>query len=205
MTFGQKLKTLRTDREITQLQLSQILGTSKSNISKYESDTIEPNFRTLCQIADFFDVSTDFLLNVEAKDPSYSFLFKIARSIHENNPKLDEAISEFCKKMNFDIKEFNNWIMNMSSDDYTKYVPVVASIFNCDEKYFYQNDTIPSDHLKLNNTETLLLNSYRNLTENQKYIILGKTLELEENNNNNSISSVAAEVPQKIGTDNPGK
>lgn len=62
MTIGKRLKKLRTDQGITQLQLSEILGTAKSNISKYESDAIEPNFTMICQLSKLFNVSSDYLL-----------------------------------------------------------------------------------------------------------------------------------------------
>lgn len=62
MTFGAKLRALRQEHELTQDQLAKKLDTSKSNISKYESDSIEPNMRTLVLIATYFNVSIDYLL-----------------------------------------------------------------------------------------------------------------------------------------------
>ncbi len=62
MTFGAKLKALRQEHELTQYQLAKKLDTSKSNISKYESDSIEPSMRTLVLIAKYFNVSIDYLL-----------------------------------------------------------------------------------------------------------------------------------------------
>lgn len=64
MSFGKRLKRLRSDKEITQLQLSEILDTAKSNISKYEADTIEPNISMLGKLAKYFNVSVDYLLGV---------------------------------------------------------------------------------------------------------------------------------------------
>lgn len=64
MSFGKRLKKLRSDKEITQLQLSEILDTAKSNISKYEADTIEPNISMLGKLAKYFNVSIDYLLGV---------------------------------------------------------------------------------------------------------------------------------------------
>lgn len=67
LTFGNRLKQLRTEKELTQSQLSTILETAKSNISKYESDNIEPNLATLNRLSRYFNVSTDFLLGIESK------------------------------------------------------------------------------------------------------------------------------------------
>lgn len=71
MSFGKRLKQLRTDKEITQLQLSEILGTAKSNISKYEAGTIEPNISILCKLGQYFNVSTDYLLGITNTESTY--------------------------------------------------------------------------------------------------------------------------------------
>lgn len=62
MDFGSILKELRNSRQLTQLQLSQILETSKSNISKYEAGSVEPSMGTLVKISEYFNVSIDSLL-----------------------------------------------------------------------------------------------------------------------------------------------
>jgi len=67
MTFGSKLKSLRQEFQLTQNQLAKKLDISKSNISKYESDTIEPNMKTLVLISKYFNVSIDYLLGNSVK------------------------------------------------------------------------------------------------------------------------------------------
>ena len=71
MSFGKRLKMLRSDKEITQIQLSEILDTAKSNISKYEADTIEPNISMLCKLAKYFNVSVDYLIGISNEKLSY--------------------------------------------------------------------------------------------------------------------------------------
>ncbi len=63
MSFGEKIKGLREEKSLTQKQMSEILEVSKSNISKYEADTVEPSIETIRRYAAFFRVSTDYLLN----------------------------------------------------------------------------------------------------------------------------------------------
>ena len=72
MTFGQKLKTLRQNANMTQLQLAEKLRLSKANISKYESDTIQPNFETLSTISSLFNVPVDYLLGKQEKPATES-------------------------------------------------------------------------------------------------------------------------------------
>ena len=66
--FGNTLKTLRLHEEMTQAQLSQKLGLTKSVISAYETGLRLPSYDVLINIAQIFKVSTDFLLGVEQKD-----------------------------------------------------------------------------------------------------------------------------------------
>lgn len=64
MNFGERLRELRIENGLTQLQLAQILGISKSNISKYEAGNVEPNLDIITNVAIQFCVSTDYLLGL---------------------------------------------------------------------------------------------------------------------------------------------
>lgn len=56
-----QLKNLMSKEHITQLDMAKILGVSRSAIYKYQQGKAEPNIETLIKIADYFDVSLDFL------------------------------------------------------------------------------------------------------------------------------------------------
>lgn len=65
--FGNVLKTQRLKENMTQAQLAQKLGVTKSVISAYETGLRLPSYDILVHIARIFNVSTDFLLGVENK------------------------------------------------------------------------------------------------------------------------------------------
>lgn len=65
--FGNRLKTLRIKKKLTQQQLADLLGFTKSVISAYENGLRYPAYDVLIKIARIFKVSTDFLLGVEIK------------------------------------------------------------------------------------------------------------------------------------------
>ena len=67
MNFGNRLKTLRIKKKLTQQQLADLLGLTKSVISAYENGLRYPAYDVLIKIASIFKVSTDFLLGVEIK------------------------------------------------------------------------------------------------------------------------------------------
>ncbi|SHF50996.1 helix-turn-helix domain-containing protein [Caloramator proteoclasticus] len=62
MHIGDRIKKLRTEKQITQPELAKILGVSRSTIAMYENNEREPNIKTINKIADFFNVTTDYLL-----------------------------------------------------------------------------------------------------------------------------------------------
>ena len=58
-----KLKELRKEHKLSMKELGKILGLSESTISLYEAGKREPDIKTLIKIADYFNVSVDFLLS----------------------------------------------------------------------------------------------------------------------------------------------
>ncbi|MBQ8909763.1 MAG: helix-turn-helix transcriptional regulator [Oscillospiraceae bacterium] len=64
--IGQKIKRLRTQRGISQIDLSTQLGVSKSVVSSYENGIHLPPYDVLIKIALLFDVSTDYLLGLQS-------------------------------------------------------------------------------------------------------------------------------------------
>lgn len=64
MNFGEKLFQLRTERGVYQRQLAEYLGVSVGTISNYENSVHYPDLTTLCKFAEFFKVSTDYLLDL---------------------------------------------------------------------------------------------------------------------------------------------
>lgn len=61
-TFAQKLAKARKDAGYTQRQVAEILTLSKSTIASYEIGRTEPDIETLGRLADFYEVSTDWLI-----------------------------------------------------------------------------------------------------------------------------------------------
>ena len=57
-----RLKQLRTERGISQVRLAMELSVSQHTISRYETGEREADYAMLIRIADYFDVSVDYLL-----------------------------------------------------------------------------------------------------------------------------------------------
>ena len=59
--FSDRVKELRKTKNMTQRQMADALGITERSYQRYEAEN-NPNNETLIKLADFFDVSTDYLL-----------------------------------------------------------------------------------------------------------------------------------------------
>ena len=64
MTFGNRLKFLMEERQVSQKEVAKQLNIAPSTLNGYTNDYREPDFRVLSSLASYFDVSTDFLLGL---------------------------------------------------------------------------------------------------------------------------------------------
>ena len=60
--LGDRIRELRNSRSLSQVELAKQLHVSKQTISNWENNNVPPSIDTLIRIANFFDVSTDYLL-----------------------------------------------------------------------------------------------------------------------------------------------
>jgi transcriptional regulator with XRE-family HTH domain len=60
-TFGEILKSLRTENNVGQVELANKIGVSKAIISLWETNKRQPTLFALVALADFFNISLDIL------------------------------------------------------------------------------------------------------------------------------------------------
>lgn len=63
--FKDNLKSLRTEKGIGQVELARALGLSKGIISMWENGLREPHMNALIKLADFFNITIDYLVGRE--------------------------------------------------------------------------------------------------------------------------------------------
>lgn len=68
-TFGERLKELRLKKASTQKEMAEYLGISANAYQNYEYDKREMNIKSLTLLADYFDVSIDYLIG-RSDDPT---------------------------------------------------------------------------------------------------------------------------------------
>lgn len=62
MDMGDRIAELRSNAHMSQFQLAKVLGIGTSTLGMYETNKRKPSPKVLKHIADYFNVSTDYLL-----------------------------------------------------------------------------------------------------------------------------------------------
>ncbi len=62
MSFSKRLKYLREQQNLTQKQVAESVGMAQMAYQRYEYGTREPAYKNLIALADYFDVSLDYLV-----------------------------------------------------------------------------------------------------------------------------------------------
>lgn len=66
--YGQRIKDLRIENNLKQIELAKLLNISQSAIVKYEKEQLQPNIDILNAIADIFNCTVDYILGRESED-----------------------------------------------------------------------------------------------------------------------------------------
>lgn len=115
MEFKDRLTNLRKKTKLYQVDMAKKIGVARATYGAYEQGTRQPDFETLQTIADFFDVSTDYLLG--RTDSPYSngvnndkekslFMSKIANEF----PDIDLMFKDMESLTGEEMKEVYDYI-----------------------------------------------------------------------------------------------
>ena len=66
--FSDRLKSLRTQKQLKQSELAEIIGVRNTAVSMMERGERGPSVEVICALADYFDVSLDYLVG-RSDDP----------------------------------------------------------------------------------------------------------------------------------------
>lgn len=95
--FANRFKNLRQSKELNQVQLAEKLGVKKQSISNWENDNIMPSVEMLVKIADFFHVSTDYLLGRDEKAENAIQLLDLSGLTPLQSEHIRALVEDFCK------------------------------------------------------------------------------------------------------------
>lgn len=64
LTFGEKIRNLREDKDMSQTQLGEALNMTQRKISYIENNRYEPSIEDIRSFCKFFEVSADYMLGL---------------------------------------------------------------------------------------------------------------------------------------------
>ncbi len=106
--FSLRIKQLRLDNNMSQEELGKLVGISKVSVWQWENGINYPNNETLLKLADYFQVSTDYLLgksdirNINNENEDYRIAFD---DIGKDYAELEDSEKDMIKTM---IKAFKD-------------------------------------------------------------------------------------------------
>lgn len=106
MSLGRRLKELRELKKISRAEFAEKMKLSYWAISKYETDERTPDSETLGKIADFFDVSIDYLLGRTNTKEKPSDTDTIAA--HRTDDPMDDLPAEARRS----LEDFKRYILD---------------------------------------------------------------------------------------------
>ncbi|MCP4134545.1 MAG: helix-turn-helix transcriptional regulator [bacterium] len=112
MTLGEKLTKLRQEKGIYKAALAEAIGIAPSHIGRYEKDASVPTAFVLKRIAEFYNVSMDYIMSDDdAESPNVLITDKELLQLFEEVSKIDDEekyhVKYFIKLVlnNYKIKE----------------------------------------------------------------------------------------------------
>ncbi|OBR96718.1 XRE family transcriptional regulator [Clostridium autoethanogenum] len=98
-TLGNRIRNLREEKSISQLELAKILNIGNTTLSQYESDKRVPSDTVKKKIAEYFGISLDYLMGLtDTKEPKinipqeYSDKYKVTKKdIEQHNEVIKHA------------------------------------------------------------------------------------------------------------------
>lgn len=130
-TFGKKLHSLMKDNKITQQELAEKLNVRRGSVSNWVTDRRMPDSDTIVDLANIFNVTTDYLLgndkNIKDNTNSKDLIFDNAQ----------DALKFILKQPNimaFDIPELTDEEIIEFANDILDYIEFISSKHNKHKK-----------------------------------------------------------------------
>ncbi|MFW7361754.1 helix-turn-helix domain-containing protein [Vagococcus fluvialis] len=161
-----RLKKIRNENSLTLMNLSKKLDIPKSTLSRYENGTSEPKQETWEQIADFFDVSTGYLMGISNRRINDNTALEAAREVyfrHLNSKEIDPY--ELTALEYFNNENLDKTLLELMNQYFS--IPVVVEVdeFSSLNSLGYLHDWLMSTLVERYQKE---VKSNQNLIENVK-------------------------------------
>lgn len=135
-SLGEKLKTLRKNNKLTQIDMANILGVEKSSISKYENNVNTPDIKSLIKLSNYFEISLDSLVDnsFELCEDEKNFSLMLSDRIKECRLELRYNQPELARILNVTKQTISNWEKGVRIPDAHTLLRL-SDLFNCSVDY----------------------------------------------------------------------
>lgn len=130
MTFGERLKELRSKHKWSQDQLSELSGFSHQVISNYERDYRQPDFEGLITLSTLFGVTIDYLLKGDGAEVVETFGMRI-KKLRTNQKWTQEHLAD---QIGIDRVTLTHYESSYREPDFEKLIKI-ARIFKVTTDY----------------------------------------------------------------------
>lgn len=216
--FGQRIVELRKNKGLTQAELANLMGISRSSLSLYEIEKRQPDIDTLNKLASLFKVPIDHLLgndsipyesprsNAHKKNEGHDFFF-----FFDENSLLRNT---FAKRLKIAIEdkgltedEFKERI-SLGSEKISLFLngngePTADDLIELSQFLDTSIDYLLGQVPKVSNTEKKMLNAFVKLNIDNQDILIGKAKEMIKEQETGSVAADSA--LKKTGTDDTKK
>lgn len=144
-TFKTRIRQLRENKELTQEELAKVIGVSRATLASWEIGRREPDFETASKIADFFDVSVDYLLGRTDDPRSYEAILMSSFGERLKKLRTERGLrqEDIGKIVHVGKSTVSQWENNIHVPD-LETVSKIASFLNVSVDYLLGNDSTPS-------------------------------------------------------------
>lgn len=165
--FGDRLKELRQQRQLTQNEFASILGIGRTTLSHYELNNREPDFEILEKIANYFDVSIDYLVgrsNLKNYDEHvfHSDFQYLSKKLESSNPEIRKIVVDIIDKV----------FLSIHTPLYRENLELLTKLFNIYDCIFQLNSSLSSNSRDVELNTTLSINAVETLTFKNKLKVL---------------------------------
>lgn len=101
--LGQKIRDLRKQKRLSQTELGKYIGVSQTTVTAWEKGRAEPSSGYLSKLADYFNVTTDYLLGRPEKQNEAQTEQDLERALDNAHSFSGKPLSDHDRKVAKDI------------------------------------------------------------------------------------------------------
>ena len=164
-----RLKELRNQFNLSQLDIARQFNVAQNTVSNWENGNRVPDAEMLRKIADYFNVSIDWLIGIEAQTDEIRIARQRTKELCEER---DPQISDIENTFKTNYATFRSWY-NGYGDYFNDKIYLLADFFNCSTDYLFgKTDNPASIDDQLANEKFALFGEVHDLTDEEKQRVL---------------------------------